>query len=151
MKPEKKHVALALLNSGTVFVHLDPRKPEVCVPLRLRLQAQVVLQFGFDMPTPIPDMVVGETGISGTLSFKGVPFKVDVPWSAVFALVGEDARGLVWDEEMPKEIAAQVAAEKTKLAHAPLKTQGLTAIDGGKSASKASKKERPSHLRLVKK
>ena len=109
--PAKKDVARALLLRGSVFVHLDPRRAGVLVPTRLRLQAQVVLQVGLDMPVPIPDLRVDDEGVYGTLSFKGVPFTCFVPWSSVFALVGDDAKGMVWSTEMPSEIAAEVDRE----------------------------------------
>jgi stringent starvation protein B len=112
--PAKKDVARALLLRGSVFIHLDPRKPSVLVPARLRLQPQVVLQVGLDMPVPIPDLRVDDEGVYGTLSFKGVPFTCYVPWTAVFALVGEDAKGMVWPSEMPGEIAAEVERENKK-------------------------------------
>ncbi len=92
-------------------MHLDPRQAGVLVPTRLRLQAQVVLQVGLDMPVPIPDLRIDEEGVYGTLSFKGVPFTCFVPWKAVFALVGDDAKGMVWATEMPAEIAAEVDRE----------------------------------------
>jgi stringent starvation protein B len=103
-----------LLLRGSVFVHLDPRRPGVLVPARLRSQAQVVLQIGLDMPVPIPDLRVDEEGIFGTLSFKGIPFTCFVPWAAVFALVGEDAKGMVWSKEMPDEIAAALVRESRR-------------------------------------
>ncbi len=92
-------------------MHLDPRQAGVLVPTRLRLQAQVVLQVGLDMPVPIPDLRIDEEGVYGTLSFKGVPFTCFIPWGAVFALVGDDAKGMVWPAEMPAEIAAEVDRE----------------------------------------
>lgn len=106
--PRKKDVARALLLRGSVFVHLDPRRPGVLVPARLRNQAHVVLQVGIDMPVPIPDLRVDEEGIFGTLSFKGIPFSCFVPWDGVFALVGEDTKGMVWNAHMPDEAKSQM-------------------------------------------
>lgn len=100
---------------GSVFIHLDPRRAGVLVPWRLRSQAQVVLQVGLDMPVPIPDLRIDEEGVFGTLSFKGVPFACFVPWGAIFALVGEDAKGMVWNSEMPSEVAAEVEREAQEL------------------------------------
>jgi stringent starvation protein B len=114
--PAKKDVARALLLRGSVFIHLDPRRSGVLVPARLRSQAQVVLQVGLDMPVPIPDLRIDEEGVFGTLSFKGVPFACFVPWGSVFALVGEDAKGMVWHADMPAEIAAEVEREGRKRA-----------------------------------
>jgi len=109
--PAKKDVARALLLRGSVFIHLDPRTDQVVVPERLRRQPQVVLQVGLDMPVPIPDLRVDDAGVYGTLSFKGVPFTCFVPWEGVFALVGEDAKGMVWPAEVPAEIAAEMRTD----------------------------------------
>ena len=79
MKPSKLDVCRATLLKGSTFVHLDPSTMGTLVPYRLRFQSQVVLQFGLDMPVPIPDMKLDQAGISGTLSFKGVPFSCFVP------------------------------------------------------------------------
>lgn len=101
------------IDQPSVFVHIDPRSPGVIVPDRLKLQPQVVLQVGFDMPVPIPDLHADVEAIVATLSFKGVPFTCKVPWSAVFALVGEDAKGQVWQEEMPAVIRAEMLREES--------------------------------------
>jgi hypothetical protein len=109
--PYKRDVANQLLRKGSLFIHLDPRVSDVVVPPWLRHQAQLVLQVGLDMPIPIPDLRVDENGIFGTLSFSRTPFACNVPWSAVFALVGDEGRGMVWPESMPAEIVAEVERE----------------------------------------
>lgn len=109
--PYKRDVANQLLRKGSLFIHLDPRVSDVIVPPWLRHQAQLVLQVGLDMPIPIPDLRVDENGIFGTLSFSRTPFACNVPWSAVFALVGDEGRGMVWPESMPAEIVAEVERE----------------------------------------
>jgi hypothetical protein len=109
--PYKRDVANMLLRKGSLFIHLDPRVTEVMVPPWLRHQAQLVLQVGFEMPIPIPDLRVDEDGVFGTLSFSRTPFACLVPWSAVFALVGDEGRGMVWPDSMPAEIVAEVERE----------------------------------------
>lgn len=109
--PNKKDVARALLLKGSMFVHLDPRRDDVRVPAWLMNQPQLVLQVGLDMPVPIPDLRVDGRGVFGTLSFNRTPFTCSVPWEAVFAVVGDDGRGMVWPESMPPEIAAEVERE----------------------------------------
>jgi hypothetical protein len=47
-----------------------------------------VLSYGLDMPVPIPDLEVTDSGISATLSFSREPFKTFVPWEAVLAARG---------------------------------------------------------------
>jgi stringent starvation protein B len=143
-----------------VFIHLDPRAASVLVPARLRLQPQVVLQVGLDMPVPIPDLRVDDEGVFGTLSFKGVPFTCYVPWSSVFALVGEDAKGMVWPSEMPSEIAAEVERENKKrvngaeLVHLDAFRTARTArpsqIVPKRKSDRPPSWDRPSYLRVVK-
>ncbi|HEV8247613.1 MAG TPA: ClpXP protease specificity-enhancing factor SspB, partial [Polyangiaceae bacterium] len=117
--PRKKDVALALLEQSSVFVHLDPRDEKVRVPAWFKKQPQLVLQIGLNMAIPITDLKVDEEGLSCTLSFNRSPHFCAVPWAAVYALVGEDGRGMVWPDDVPPEVAAQMqqkAAPKPKLA-----------------------------------
>lgn len=109
--PPKHQVAESLLNEGAIFVHFDPRFDGVVAPLHLKDQPQLVLQFGYGLAVPIPDLFLDEEGISGTLSFQRTPHACFVPWPAVFAIVGEDGRGLIFPESMPPEIHAEVERE----------------------------------------
>jgi hypothetical protein len=83
----------------------------VVVPAWLRNQPQLVLQIGLDMPTPISDLRVDDAGVTGSLSFNRNLCLCVIPWESVFAIVGEDGRGMVWPESMPSEIAAEVERE----------------------------------------
>jgi len=105
--PPKKEVALALLERSSVYVHLDPRQEAVVVPPWFKKQPQLVLQVGLNMPMPIPDLRLDEDGMSCTLSFNRSPFFCVVPWSSVFAMVGDDGRGMVWPDDVPAEVARQ--------------------------------------------
>jgi hypothetical protein len=90
-------VALKLLESSGIFVHLDPRHPEVVVPSQFKTQRELVLQFGLNMRIPIKDLEVDDSGISGTLSFSRRPFWCRIPWVAVHAIVSDvDRRGFSW-------------------------------------------------------
>lgn len=106
--PPKKEVALALLEGPSMFVHLDPRRPGVLIPPRFRDKPQLVLQIGLNMFVPIPDLKVDDEGITCTLSFDRAPFWCRMPWSAVYALVGEDGRGMMWPNDIPPEVVAQM-------------------------------------------
>ena len=112
--PPKKDVALALLEQSTVYVHLDPRNEAVRVPAWFKKQPQLVLQIGLNMPVPIQDLDVGDDAVSCTLSFSRTPHFCWIPWTSVFALVGENGRGMVWPEDVPKEVAAQAAQQQKK-------------------------------------
>ncbi|MFK7987633.1 MAG: hypothetical protein AB8I08_16555, partial [Sandaracinaceae bacterium] len=133
-------VARALLVRGSMFVYLDPRREEVSVPPWFRKQAQLVLQFGLQLPVPIPDMRVDEEGVFGTLSFNRQPFVCEIPWSGVFALVGDDGMGMVWEEDLPEEIAAEVEAGFRP----PKKRPSLRAIEGGRASEDPSEPASPS-------
>jgi stringent starvation protein B len=112
--PAKKDVALALLEQSTVFVHLDPRREEVRVPPWFKKEHQLVLQIGINMAIPIRDLEVGEDALSCTLSFNRSPHFCRIPWASVFALVGENGRGMVWPDDVPPEVAAQAARQQAK-------------------------------------
>jgi stringent starvation protein B len=105
--PPKKEVGLALLERSSVYVHLDPRQDAVVVPAWFKKQPQLVLQVGMNMPVPIPDLRFDDDGMSCTLSFNRAPFFCVVPWASVFAMVGEDGRGMVWPDDVPAEVAKQ--------------------------------------------
>ena len=90
-------------------MHLDPCADGVIVPSKFLKQRQMVLQIGYDMPVEIPDLVVDDRGWSGTLSFRGTPFHVTVPWTAVFAIVGEDGRGKIYSEDVPPTLVDEIA------------------------------------------
>ena len=112
--PPKKDVAIALLERASVFVHLDPRGETVVVPPWLKKQPQLVLQIGLNMAVKIPDLEVGEEAVCCTLSFSRRPHYCYVPWGAVYALVGEDGRGMVWPEDIPPEVSSQAQLSPTK-------------------------------------
>jgi stringent starvation protein B len=112
--PPKKDVALALLEQATVLVHLDPRGEQVMVPAWFKRQPQLVLQIGLNMPKPIPDLNVDDDGISCTLSFSNTPHYCHLPWAAVYALIGASGRGMVWPDDVPKEVAGQYVVTTPK-------------------------------------
>jgi stringent starvation protein B len=107
--PSKKEVVLALLERSSVFIHLDPRRDQVVVPPWFKKQARLVLQVGLNMVIPIRDLNVDDECVSCTLSFNRSPYFCWIPWHAVFALVGEDQRGMVWPDDVPPELTAQAA------------------------------------------
>lgn len=108
--PSKREQLLKLLERGSVFVHLDPRREGVVVPPWLSGKPQLVLQLGLNFAIPIPDLVVDDTGVSCTLSFERKPFHCVLPWTAVYALVTEDGEVTVWPTDLPSEIISQPVA-----------------------------------------
>ncbi len=110
--PPKKDVAIALLQKSSVYIHLDPRHEGVRVPPWLKQRVPLVLQVGLNMAVRIPDLDVGDDALSCTLSFQRRPYFCFIPWSAVYALVGEDQRGMVWPDDVPREVAAQAQKQQ---------------------------------------
>jgi stringent starvation protein B len=136
--PPKREVAIALLEASSVYVHLDPRATGVMVPAWFKKQPQLVLQIGLNMPVPIPDLDVGEEALSCTLSFNRRPEYCRIPWTAVYGLVGEDGRGMIWPEDVPPEVAAQAQGRSP----APKEQRHLRAVsEGGETPAVAKEKE----------
>ncbi len=149
--PPKKDVALALLERASVFVHLDPRGLGVVVPMHFKKQPRLVLQIGLNMAVPIPDLRLDDQGLSCTLSFNRSLFHCVVPWSGIFALVGEDGRGMVWPDDVPQEIAREMSPQKddgktdgSPAAPPPGGTGGPTGIAGGRKRPQMSLVSSPS-------
>ena len=72
-RPSKQQAFLALLREGWTSLHIDARRPGVIVPTSFRREAHLVLQYGHDLPIPIPDLEVDEYGVRATLSFSRPP------------------------------------------------------------------------------
>jgi stringent starvation protein B len=134
--PPKRDVMLALLESSSVYIHLDPRKEDVQVPSGFTRQPQLVLQVGLNMAVPIVDLDVGETGVSATLSFNRRPHFCFFPWASVFALVSEDGRSMVWPQDIPPEVLATSAPRAVKDEDAAAKKSSARS---GRSAAKAAR------------
>ncbi len=112
----KLQVARALLQRGPIFVHVCPfhNSFDVQLPLRLKNKRHLVLQVGFDMPVPIPDLFFNDKGWGGTLSFDRVSFYCYIPWECVVALGDERGMGISWDESTTPYADEPIPAEPLK-------------------------------------
>jgi stringent starvation protein B len=137
-RPSKQDAFLALLREGWTSLHLDARRPGVIVPTHLRTEAHLVLQYGHDLPIPIPDLEVDAYGVRATLSFSRSPQLTVVPWSAVYVVACDDGRGVLYQEDVPEDVS--IIAAKTPSDRAPsepgvtheedLQVDGLDGLDG---------------------
>lgn len=118
-QPPKKDVFDHLLTGPSVFVHLDPRRPGVVVPPWFKNKPTLVLQLGMNMAVPIPDLKSDLVGVACTLSFNREPYYCRLPWTAIFALIGEDQRGMVWAEDVPPEAHSQYGVKPAPPAPPP--------------------------------
>jgi hypothetical protein len=112
----------------------------VIVPAYLRENHSEVLEWGFDLPKPIPDLKIDADGLSGTLSFgPGLRMFCFVPWSAVFALSSPVLdRGMTWLSDAPIEVQREILANAGRRANTKVKTDRNQA------------RQMKGHLRLVK-
>lgn len=136
--PPKKEVALALLERSNVDVYLDPRAKGVVVPPQFRKEPRLILKIGLNMPVPIPDLRLDDESMSCTLSFNRTKFFCVVPWLSVFAMVGDDGRGMVWPDDVPQELAVRVVDDAG--APAPSRDEPAPASSrGGERGERAAK------------
>jgi stringent starvation protein B len=147
--PPKKDVMVALIQRSSVYIHLDPRRDGVRVPPWFRNQPQLVLQVGLNMAIPIPDLGIEDDAVSCTLSFSRSPHFCYVPWPAVYALMGEDGKGMVWPDDIPPEVAAQQAEQarkeraKERVKVAPTGGKGKPGMRPGQTSDKAPEPASP--------
>jgi stringent starvation protein B len=117
-RPSKQQAFLALLREGWTSLHLDARRPGVIVPPQLQGEPHLVLQYGHDLPIPIPDLEVDEYGVRATLSFSRTAHRTVVPWSAVYVVACDDGRGVLYSEDVPPDVTV-IAARTTSDAAPP--------------------------------
>jgi hypothetical protein len=111
-RPSKQQAFLALLREGWTSLHLDARRAGVVVPQQLRGEPHLVLQYGHDLPIPIPDLEVDDYGVRATLSFSRAAHRTVVPWSAVYVVACDDGRGVLYSEDVPPDVTV-IAARAT--------------------------------------
>lgn len=81
-----RHIRTWLYAPGDrLHLHVTPGR-ETIIPAHLDNQFEVCLLIGFDLPIPIPDLVITETEVSGTLSFNGRPFFCRIKLDDVYAI-----------------------------------------------------------------
>jgi stringent starvation protein B len=142
--PPKKEVALALLERSNVDVYLDPRAKGVVVPPQFRKEPRLILKIGLNMPVPIPDLRLDDESMSCTLSFNRTKFFCVVPWMSVFAMVGDDGRGMVWPDDVPQELAVRVDNQSS-----PASARGEDAAPAPSSRGKGKSRIQPDAPREV--
>jgi stringent starvation protein B len=141
--PSKKEVLLNLLEKSSVLMHLDARREDVHVPRNLKTNPQLILQLGLNLPVPIRDLEVGDDGVKCTLSFQRVPFYCVLPYPAIFAMVSEDGRAMVWPEDVPGEVARAAEEEARKLGLTVPKAGADAGVKTLKSARDAASPPKP--------
>lgn len=120
--PEQKWELFArLLETGVASLHLDARRDGVHVPVQLRTQNWLILNYSYRYG--ISDFSFDAQVVVATLSFGGRPYLCRVPWSAVFAVTNEARTvGLMWQADMPSDDQApdSIGAEAEPQAPIPV-------------------------------
>jgi stringent starvation protein B len=147
-RPNKRDAFLSFLGEGWVSVHLDARRSGVKVPDELAGNRHLVLQYGRSMPIPIPDLRVDEEGVSATLSFSRVPYQTFIPWSAVYIVACTDGRGVLYDEDVPKDLSLLARPGDAAAEEAAGGGGAETVSEGGTTAAEAPQ-ETPRGERLL--
>lgn len=130
MSRENKRAAFeAALSKGNVIVQLDSNAVGVTIPDHLRAQSTTVLEYGHNLPVPIPDLSADDIGLCASLSFNRTLHFTTVPWDAVFAIVAADGLTSLWLGSAPKAWLDRLGREP-----APSRPRSLlTVIKGGKA------------------
>lgn len=154
-RPSKRDAFQAFLAEGWVSLHLDARREGVEVPPSFEGHAHLVLQYGRDMPIPIPDLEVTEAGVTATLSFSRAPHRTYVPWSAVYVVGCTDGRAFIYAEDVPEGVSLFTApapeAADGEAAEARPRLKSIPAeADLTDLADAPSKRRKRPQLRLVK-
>jgi hypothetical protein len=112
MKPAKKDVFEYLRKRGGVNVTFDARLNGVVIPGYLHRDSMVTLLFNGCV---MSDTEVTEGAVSETLSFDGCPVICVVPWYAVFSIADTDRKGIVWEEDIPREFLRPKSETRLRL------------------------------------
>ncbi|MBS2023290.1 MAG: hypothetical protein JST92_12820 [Deltaproteobacteria bacterium] len=108
--PVKKDTLLAYLERGIAMLHIDARREGVQVPPQHKDDPHLRLNLSYRYA--IPDLLVDETKVRATLSFRSKPFECILPWPAVFGITSHaTGQGEVWPEDMPNEVVEQLQTE----------------------------------------
>lgn len=101
--PDKKERLIRALDKGMVMIHLDARRPGVIVPAHLQHEAHLLLNLSYRFDPP--DLIVNEWGVRSTLTFSRQPFRVAVPWAALYAITSHVTKEFwVYPDDMPPEL-----------------------------------------------
>jgi stringent starvation protein B len=133
-RPPKQQAFLALLKEGSTSLHLDARRAGVSVPEAFRGDAHLMLQYGYELAIPIPDLEVDDDGVRATLSFSRTPHTTVIPWAAVYAIASVDGRGVLYPEDVPSDVSVVAAPESAEIPESADQAQAEVAAMGGESA-----------------
>lgn len=153
--PDKRELVEQLLSKGPILVHIDARNELAEVPPQFKEDPKLVLRFGYGLMPSIIDLSVDDTGICGTLTFGGVPFRCVLPWPVIYSVASEvDHKGMVWTEDVPLsvvDLGDSSVRDATGKPNAPgVQSKTRDKANGDVPPSPPRSKRPGSHLTLVK-
>jgi len=141
---------MAFYGQGWASVHLDARRAGVRVPKDFAGDRHLVLQYGRDMPIPIPDLEIGDEGVSATLSFSRIPQKTHIPWSAVYIVSCDDGRRFLYYEDFPEDLLPEAQPRLGTAAAAETDEHDASGESGPEAVPQDEpKRRRPSFLKSI--
>jgi hypothetical protein len=121
-KPKHQVFNLFML-SGLTRVYINTQKMDVKLPIELKQIPTVILELGYDMAKPIPDLTVSDFCFEATLSFNSGLFTCVVPWDCVIAITTVDGLGVYYEQSVEQIKVEEKAQKKAK----------FTLLQGGKN------------------
>src|SRR5262245_7309497 len=92
------------------MVHLDARRDGVVVPRHFVGQQDLRLNLSYRFGGA--PMETADESVEATLTFGGAPFRVSIPFPAIYALTSHvTGAGLVFPESLPEDILAALRKE----------------------------------------
>ena len=109
LSSEKLDYFLDLLDRGKTQTLVNSDSPTVRVPGHLKKNPALLISWSYKFG--LPDFEIDEFGVRGTLTFKGEPFHVDLPWVDVWMIYrpedGIDSRR-IWKQSAPSELSSLI-------------------------------------------
>jgi stringent starvation protein B len=131
--PGKKETLLAYLGRGIAMLHLDARRTGVLVPAQHADDPHLRLNLSYRYG--IPDLVIDDRRVQATLSFRGQPFRCQLPWSAIFGITSQvSGEGQVWPEDLPSEVMTALARHEEDGAEAKAEEKAKAEERAGEKA-----------------
>ncbi|MEZ0314165.1 MAG: ClpXP protease specificity-enhancing factor SspB [Myxococcota bacterium] len=91
-----------LLGQGMVMVTIDARSDGAVVPRQFERDPQLRLNLSYRFGLPI---AVDEWGVRARLTFSGVPFDCELPWSSIYMIVSHvTGQPFLFPEHVPQEL-----------------------------------------------
>jgi len=144
----KRDALLAFLEKGMTMVHLDARRDDVVVPKHFVGQQDLRLNLSYRFAGS--HMEIGEERVESTLTFGGAPFRVIIPFAAVYALTSHvTGAGLVFPESLPDDILTALRKEMDLEPTAVVEQAAVAEQRSKRAGDSVGRATKAPHLRVI--